>query len=293
MWKGVSHRRAFWVRSHKSFGYGFLKRLYNQYDDHNVAGSAAGLSYYFAFSLFPFLFFLATLTAYIPYVRASVDTLLDRAHAFLPPEAMGIVETHLRGLVDRPRPRLLTLGLIGALYSASRGVDGLRKAMNLAYGVKESRPLWKTEALAFGFTVGGALLVLLGIAVLVAGGSAGLWVARYLHLAGGYVIVLRWIRWPVTAGAIMLFAALCYQLLPNARRRFRLITPGSVMGTLAWFLASWGFGSYVAHFGSYNITYGSIGGVIVLMTWLYITGFILLMGGEINAIIESGRSSEN
>ncbi|MGA7740780.1 MAG: YihY/virulence factor BrkB family protein [Polyangia bacterium] len=212
--------------------WGFCKRLYQKYEDNEVGDSAAAISYYFIFSLFPFLFFLATLIAYIPFARGSTDTLLARARAILPSEAMGIVEMHLRGLMGRPRPHLLTLGLAAAVYSASCGVDALRKGLNLAYDVKESRPLWKTESLAFGITVGGGLLVLVGIALLVAGGSAGLWAARYLHIADEYVIVLRWIRWPIVAIMITLGAAFSYYLLPDVEQKFKFITPGSVIGTL-------------------------------------------------------------
>ena len=268
----------------------FFKRVYQRYEDHAVADSAATLGYYFVFSLFPFLFFLATLTAFIPHVRASLDTLLERARAFLPSDAMGIIEPHLRGLVASSKPHLLTLGLAGALYSASRGMNSVRTALNRAYDVKESRPLWKTELLAFGMTIGGGLLLLVGIAVLVAGGSAGQWVAHHFSIADEYVTVLRWIRWPITTVVIMLAAALSYYLLPDVEQRFKFITPGSMIGTLIWFLASWSFGVYASHFGSYDVTYGSIGGVIVLLTWFYITGFILLMGGEMNAIIEDASA---
>jgi len=268
----------------------FCKRLYQKYEDNEVSDGASAISYYLIFSLFPFLFFLATLTAYIPYTRASMDALLVRARTFLPPEAMGIVRTHLRELIGRPRPHLLTLGLAAAVYSASCGVDALRKGLNLAYDVKESRPLWKTSLLAFGMAVGGGLLVLAGIALLVAGGSVGLWAARYLHIANEYVVVIRWIRWPIIAIMVTFGAALSYYLLPDVEQKVKFITPGAVMGTLVWFLVSWGFSAYVSHFGSYNVTYGSIGGVIVLLTWLFITGFILLVGGEINAIIEQAAA---
>jgi len=142
----------------------FLKRLYEEYENDSVADCAASLSYYFLFSLFPFLFFLTTLTAFIPYIRQSVETILERAHAILPGPAMGVIEPHVRGLVARPRPHLLTLGLLATLYSASRGVDAVRKALNLAYDVKESRKWWRTELDAFGMTIGGALLVLIAIA---------------------------------------------------------------------------------------------------------------------------------
>jgi membrane protein len=261
-------------------------RLYREYENHAVADSAAALGYYFVFALFPFMFFLTTLAAYIPYVRRSVDTLLARAHDILPAQAMSLIDEHLRDLVAKPRPRLLTVGLLVTLYSASRGVDALRKALNLSYDVKESRPFWKTEALAFGMTIGGAALVLVAVALLAAGGSAGFWLAERLGIASEYVFVWSFLRWPVTAAVIMLCAALAYYLLPDVEQDFKFITPGSVIGTGVWLAATWGFSLYAGHFGSYNVTYGSIGGVIVMLTWFYISGFIFLMGGEINAIIE-------
>jgi len=264
----------------------FVKRLYEEYENDAVADSAAALSYYFVFALFPFLFFLATLTAFIPYVRHSVDLILARAHAILPAQAIGLVETHLRELVERPRPHLLTLGIVATLYSASRGVDALRKTLNLAYDVKESRKWWRTELVAFGMTIGGAVLVLVAIAALTAGGAAGHWVASRVGIGHQYVLVWSWLRWPVTALVIMLCAALAYYVLPDVKQKFKFITPGSVLGTLVWLLGTWGFSVYASNFGSYNVTYGSIGGVIVLLTWFYISGFIFLMGGEINAIIE-------
>ena len=136
-------------------------------------------------------------------------------------------------------------------------------------------------------TIAGAALVLFGIAALIAGGDLGLWPAGKLHIARAYVVVWSWLRWPVTALLIMSCAAFAYYLLPDVEQEFRFITPGSVLGTLVWLLATWGFSQYAGHFGSYNVTFGSIGGVIVLMTWFYISGFIFLLGGEINAILEA------
>jgi membrane protein len=265
----------------------FFKEIYREYEHDSVADSAAVLSYYFVYSLFPFLFFLTTLAVYIPHVQDSLQTALGRMHALLPPQALHIIDKNLHALVERPRPHLLTIGLLVTLYSASRGVDAVRKALNLAYDVKESRPFWKTELVAFGMTIGGALLVLIGIAALMAGGDLGHWLAEKLHIARAYVVVWSWLRWPVTAFIIMLSAAFAYYFLPDVEQEFRFITPGSVLGTVVWLLATWGFAQYASHFGSYNVTFGSIGGVIVLMTWFYISGFIFLVGGEINAILES------
>ena len=263
----------------------FLRRVYQRYENNTVSDTAAALSYYFVFSLFPFLFFLATLTAYLP-LGHSIDTLLDRLRPVLPAQAMGVIDEHLRALVSRPRPKLLTIGIFVTLYSASRGVDAVRKGLNLAYDVKESRPFWHTEALAFGMTLAGAAFALLGVAALVAGGDAGFWAARHLGLGTAYLFAWHWLRWPVTAALIMLVAAFNYYVLPDVKQRFKYITPGSIGGTLVWLLGTWGFSEYAGHFGTYNVTYGSIGGVIVLMTWLFISGFIFAMGGEVNAILE-------
>jgi membrane protein len=264
----------------------FVKKVYEEYVNDGVADRAAALSYYFVFALFPTLFFLITLAAYIPFARSSAMTLLDRMHAFLPSAATSLIDAHVNDLVSKPRPHVLGLGLLAALYTASRGVQAVRAALNVSYDVTESRPFWKTEALAFGMTIGGTLLVLFGITALVAGGDAGFWVARHLHVDRAYVVVWHWLRWPITAFAIMLSAALAYYVLPDVKQQFKFITPGSVIGTLVWLAACFGFDVYVSHFGSYNVTYGSIGGVVVLMTWFYLTGFIFLMGGEINAILE-------
>ena len=204
----------------------------------------------------------------------------------MPPEAMSLIDQHVSGLVNQPRPRLLGLGLAMTLYSASRGVDGVRKALNLAYDVKERRPLWHTEALNFGMTIGGALILLLGVAALVAGGDAGFWIARHLDVGAAYIFVLKWARWPITATLMMSLSAIGYYVLPDVEQEFRFLSPGAVTGTLSSLAATWVFSAYAAHFGSYNVTYGTIGGVIILMTWFYITGFIYLMGGEANAILE-------
>ena len=122
------------------------------------------------------------------------------------------------------------------------------------------------------------------------GAAPAFWLAPSAGRPPPPVFVWRWLRWPVTASAIALCAALAYHLLPDVKRKFKVLTPGSLLGTVAWFLATWGFGEYATHLASYNITYGTIGGVIVLMTWFYLTGFIFLLGGEINVILGSNSA---
>ena len=181
---------------------------------------------------------------------------------------------------------LLTLGLMVALWSASRGVDALRKALNLAYDVPESRPFWKTQSLAMLMTVVGTLLIPLSFMVFLLGGRVGEWLAARLQIVDAFLLLWSWLRWPFTASLVMLMLALCYYVLPDVKQRFKYITPGSAIGTVLWLVSTWGFTQYVEHFGRYNVMYGSIGGVVVLLLWFYLTGLIFILGGELNAILE-------
>jgi membrane protein len=270
----------------KGMGLGtFLKRLAREISDDTVTDSAAQLSYYFLFALFPFLFFLVTLTAYLP-IQQSVDELMARLQPIMPGEALRLVSDHLNALVNQPKPQLLTVGLLVAIWSASRGVDATRKGLNLAYDVKEHRPWWKVQLIAVGVTLLTTILVLLAVTMVLLGGKAGFWLFDKLEIGQQFVMVWTWLRWPFTAVVVMLAAAMGYYFLPDVKQKFKFITPGSVVGTLVWLLATFGFTQYAEHFGKYNITYGSLGSVVVLMTWLYITGLVFLVGGEMNAIVE-------
>ena len=264
---------------------GFFKKLYKRWSDNAITDRAAQLAYYFLFALFPFLSFLVTLAAYLP-VQNAVPDLMQRLNALMPDQALAIVQDQLNRLVYVQRPRLLTLSLVLAIWSASRGVDAIRTALNLAYDVKESRAWWKTQAMAVGITVIGAVLVLVSLTVIALGGKAGEWLAGHFGVQQVYAVVWGWLRWPITMVLIMFVAAVLYYFLPDVKQEWRFITPGSVVGTTLWLLATWGFTQYAEHFGKYDVTYGSIGGIIVLLTWLYLTGLIFVVGGEINAILE-------
>ncbi|HZI11193.1 MAG TPA: YihY/virulence factor BrkB family protein [Myxococcus sp.] len=264
----------------------FGRRFVKEFQEDTVTDVAAQLSYYFLFSLFPLLVVLVTLVAYMPFAPGAVEAMLDRIRPLVPGDALGLVTGHLESLVGETRPKLLTVGLLIALWTASRGVDALRKALNLAYDVPESRPLWKTQALAMVMTLVGTLLIPLSFAIFLMGGRVGAWVAGKLQLVDAFHLVWSWLRWPFTAALVMLVLALCYYLLPDVKQRFKYITPGSLMATVLWLLSTWGFTQYVEHFGKYNVTYGSIGGVVVLMLWLYLSGLVFILGGEVNAILE-------
>ena len=264
---------------------GFVRGLARRLRDNAATDRAAQLSYYFLFALFPFLFFLVTLAAYLPS-RGAIDDLMARLGPLMPNQAEQIIRAQLTALATNQRPHLLTLGLLLALWSASRGVDALRSSLNLSYDVKESRAWWRTQSMALIVTACTSVVMLLAIAGIAVGGNLGLLLATHLHVDEFWPLLWGWLRWPITALGVMLVLAALYYFLPDVKQEWRYITPGSVLGTALWLLASWGFSAYADHFGSYDKTYGSIGGVIVLMTWLYVTGLIFIVGGEVNALLE-------
>jgi len=268
----------------------FCQRVYRRYTTDAVAESAAAVSYYFLFSFFPFLLFVTALIAYLP-LKTPVEHFLDRVRPVVPAQAMVLLDRHLRDLISRERPHLLTLGLLGGFWSASRGVDAVRRALNVAYGVNESRPFWKTELVSWGTTLGGAVLVLVAATALIAGGGIGPWIAGKLGVRAGFVLVMRWLRWPVLGVTFMTAAGIAYRFLPDVKQRLGLVVPGAAAGALSWVLATWVFGLYVAAFGHYEVTYGSLGGVVILLTWIYLSGFITLAGGELNAMVGHGSAA--
>lgn len=264
----------------------FVRRLYRDVVDDAITDTAAQLSYYFLFALFPFLFFVVTVSAYFP-IQDTAQAMLQRLAYVMPDQAMALLNEHLSSLFGETRPKLVTFTLVAALWTASRGVDALRKALNLAYGVAETRPYWKTQVLALVATVAGVLGWMVALSVLALGGRAGQWIAREFALIDEFYLFWASIRWPVILVLVMLNAGVMYWALPNVKLKFRVVSWGTSVGAVLWIGATWVFTEYVDNFGRFNVTYGSIGGVVVLMLWLYISGLILIFGGEINALLDS------
>jgi membrane protein len=173
------------------------------------------------------------------------------------------------------------------LWSASRGVDAVRLALNVAHGVRETRPYWKTQAIAIAMTVLGALLLISSVAVIALGGRAGAWLAHELHFESAWTAAWPVLRWPVAAALILVTLAVVYHFLPDGKRPWRLLTPGSTLAAVSWLLGTWGFTKYTEYFPNYGAAYGSIGGVILLLTWLYLSGLVFILGGEIDSILRS------
>ncbi len=262
----------------------FLVGMKDEISKDNVTDWAGAVTYYGFLALFPFLLFLVALASVI-ITPQQAEQLVNELSQVAPAEVTRIVGDRIRQLGAQQNVGLLTFGALGAIWAASGAVMGVMRALNVAYDVKEGRPFWKTRGIAILMTIfAGALGLVAALAAIAAPAIA--------NAVGGPIgAAITWLRLPI-AGLVMMFLwAVAYYVLPDVKQRFRFITPGSVMGVLLWVLASWGFSVYVRNFGSYDKTYGSIAGIIVLLFWMWISALVLLVGAEANALIEH-RSPE-
>ena len=262
------------------------RRVFNAVMEDNVMGYAAQLAYYFFFSLFPFFLFLAALLPYVP-VPDLMDQIMELVGDFLAAEAAAIIQENVQDLVAHPRGGLLSFSILLALVLASNAVAAISDSLNHAYGVKEGRSFWKVRAIALLLTIGLAGMMIVSMALLIFGPELGGWLAEQAGVGRAFDVVWEVVRWPVTVFLLMLVVALLYYFAPDVEQEWRWITPGSVLSVIAWVAMSLVFRYYVENFGQYNVTYGSIGAIIVLLTWMYLSGLVLLIGGEINAEIEN------
>ena len=260
----------------------FAKRVIYKTQVDDCLGKAAQLSYYFLFGLFPFLLFLGTLLGYMP-IPNLMEEIIALLAAVLPREAIHLIQGNIRKLVSTQHGGLLSFGIFAALWMVSSAMAAIIDTLNRAYGVQEGRPFWKVWGIAILLTLGLPLFMLASMVLLVFGPQLGGWIAAQIGLGALFQVLWEVLRWPVILVLLIVALAPVYYCAPDVEHAWRWITPGSVFAILATLITSLGFSYYVTNLGSYDATYGSIGAVIVLLTWMYLTGFFILVGGEINA----------
>ncbi len=261
-----------------------LKRTFKEFGADDMSTYASALAYRGLFAMFPFLVFLIALLGFLD-LQNFFEWLRMQAALALPPMAMEQINPVINQLQEQ-QAGLLSFGILVALWTASIGFRSLMIAMNRAYDVEEGRPGWKLILLSLAYTIGVAVLLLLTAGLMIIGPQAMEWLASQVGMGDLVVLLWTWLRWPVIVVMLMLVVALLYYVTPDVEQEFRFITPGSVLAVLVWILASIAFGIYVQNFADYNATYGSIGAIIVLLLYLYISSAVLLFGAELNAVIE-------
>lgn len=248
----------------------------------DVSGNAAQLAYYMLFSIFPMLLIAATLLAYLHIDKDSVFNMIKE---FAPDQIMDFLEENLNNLLTQKNGGLLSIGIIATLWSASNGMNAVMKSLNKAYGVTNKRNYVVQRLLSMFFTL--AMLATVGatLLLLVFGQQIGMFLINHLNFSEDFLSFWNNLRWTVTLIVIFVVFTFLYWVAPNRRSTLISVLPGALFSTIGWTVASLGFAYYVNNFGNYSATYGSIGVIIILMLWFYLTGIILMVGGELNATL--------
>lgn len=265
------------------------KRVWHEIQKDDVFGRAAQLSYYFLLALFPLLIFLTSIIGIVIGSEGGArQSLFNYLARIMPPTAFQLIDSTMIEISKASSGSKISFGILAALWAASNGMGAITEALNVAYGVKESRPWWKHRLIAIGLTLALSILIITALTIVLYGGKIADSVAANYALGSAFTLSWKIAQWPIVLGFMLLAFALIYYFAPDLRdQKWVWITPGAVLGVSLWLLVSFGFRLYLSFFDSYSNTYGSLGAVIILMLWLYLTGAAVLIGGEVNAEIEN------
>ena len=261
------------------------RRTWREVFDDDVLGLSAQLSYYFFLALFPAILFLLALASFFP-ISNLTDDISGSLGPFVSPQVLELIQEQMRRLANNENGGLLTVGVAGALWSSSAALVSIVGALNRAYDIEEGRPWWKVRLIAIALTLGVAAIVLVALSLILAGPT----VADKLGNMTGWGSPFEWawlvLQWPLVFALVATGIGLIYYFGPDADQDWAWITPGAIAATILWLVISLIFKLYVANFTDYERSYGTVGGVIVVLLWFYVSGIAILTGAELNAEIE-------
>ena len=273
--------------------WGVLKRTVREFREDNLTDWAAALTYYGILAIFPALLVAVSILGLIG--ESATQPLLDNLATVAPGPAQEIFTSAIENLQSSQGQAglLLIVGIATALWSASSYVGAFMRASNSIYEVEEGRPFWKLRPIQIAVTLAMILMISIGAVAVVLTGPLAEEVGNVIGLGSAAVTAWDIAKWPVLVVLVSIMISVLYWAAPNVKQPgFRWITPGGVAAVLIWIVASAGFAFYVASFGSYNKTYGALGGVIIFLVWLWISNIAILLGAELNAEVERGRELE-
>ena len=269
-----------------------VKQTMREIVEDRIPSIAAETAYYFFFSLFPLLLFLTPLLGVVGNGPALMESMLARMSATLPADALSLLRRTLGEIVTSSGGGgVMTLGALLAAWSGSNIFGSLMNALNVAYDVSETRPLWKRLLLRLACVVIAGAVVLLATAIFLDGERLASWVGESMRLGQLGVTVVTVLEFVLAFGLIVALGVLIFGLLPNVKQRWSHLIVASLVTTLLWILATLLFRAYVQNFSSFNKTYGTIGGVIALLSWMYYTTFVVLSGGEFASELHRGTGA--
>jgi len=265
---------------------GFFQDLLQHIQKSDVTALGAQLAFFFLLSLFPLLIFMVTL---LPYLNLPEDQIFQFLRNYAPADVYALIESTLTEVLQNRNGGLLSLGLLGTIWSASNGVNAIVKSLNKSYGLEETRPFFIVRGLSVVFTILIIVLFIIALVLPVFGEQIGILLFSFLGLDEMFLLVWNSIRFTIPPLIIFVVLTALYWLVPNEKLYLKSVIPGGIFAALGWILVSLGFSFYVSNFANYTATYGSLGAIIVLMMWLYFSGTILMIGGQINAVMQERK----
>lgn len=265
---------------------GFLKELLQRIKDVDVPGLGAQLAFFFLLSIFPLLIFLVTL---LPYLSLSEEQIFSYMQEVVPGEVYVLIESTLQEILTSQNTGLLSFGILATIWSASLGMDSLIKSLNTSYKVTENRPLLIARGMSILMTILLIFILIIALALPVFGEQLGLLIFSFLGLEEGFLALWSSIRFTIPTIITFVACAIIYWLAPNVKMNILSVLGGAAFAAIGWLVISYLFSIYISNFGNFSATYGSIGGVIILMLWLYISAMVLIIGGQINAVMKERR----
>ena len=268
-----------------------LRKTFREFTDDQCTDLAAALTYYAVLAVFPAALALVSVLGVVGQAGKSVDTVVQTLSPLVSSQMLGTIEPALRQIASSKSAGFaLVLGVVAALWSASGYVGAFSRAMNRIYEIDEGRPFWKLRPLMLLLTLVAALLAALALLMLIVSGPLAGSIGNVIGVGPAAVTAWKIAKWPVLAVVVVVIVGLLYYTTPNVQQpKFRWLSVGAFVAIAVWAVASVGFTFYVANFGSYNQTYGSLAGVIVALLFLWITNLALLFGAELDAELERGR----
>ena len=267
------------------------RRLATKISKDDVFGRAAELAYFFLFSVFPLLLVFTNLLGIISAGPEIQEDLLRYFRGMMPAPAYGLVSSTLDQITRTSGGGKLSVGIVLTLASASSGMVAIIEGLNTAYEVKEARKWFKRRVVALILTITLAVFTIAALGIMLHGSQMGDFIADMLGARSAFQEFWRIAQWPVVAGFVLLAFSIVYRFAPNVQeQKWYWVLPGALAALVLWFAASVGLRLYLTFVGSYSSTYGSVGAVIALMLWLYLFGSAILIGGELNSIIEQAAA---
>lgn len=264
----------------------FILALFKRFSNDEVTSLSAQLSYFFLLSLFPLLIFLVTLLGYLPI---DYQEIMNVMRTYIPGDSMALIENNLDQVVQSSSGGLLSIGIIGTVWSASNGINAIMRALNKAYGVEENRSFIVGRLIAISLLISVLILIVVALLLPVFGRMIGLYIFSFFGASEEFIGIWNTLRWVISSSVFFIVFLYLYRLAPNTKVYLKDTLFGALFATLGWQASSLGFSFYVNTMGDFSATYGSLGGVIVLMIWFYISGIIIITGGEINAMVAAYR----